>query len=92
MIDATVWTCPDCAQSYRMPAHWEAAVYLAARRTAQIVHASRHNRRALIENRRRATDSRPPGELPAEWADPAWAAPAPEKDDGTPGEGRDDAG
>jgi hypothetical protein len=72
MVEA--WTCPDCGQTYRMPGNWEAAVYLAARRAAQVVHASRHGRRALFENRRRATDSRPPGELPKEWADPGWAA------------------
>lgn len=77
-----VWSCPDCLATYRMPKHWEAAVFLAARRAAQTVHAARHGRSALITNRRRATDSRPPGELPAEWADPAWAHPAPEPDDG----------
>ena len=53
------------------------AVYLAARRTAQVIHASRHGRRALIENRRRASDSRPAGALPPEWADPSWAQPPP---------------
>jgi len=72
-----VWSCPDCGQTYRMPRHWEAAVFLAARRTAQVVHASRHGRRALIENRRRASDARPAGELPAEWADPEWASAPP---------------
>jgi len=58
-----------------MPGHWESAVFLAARRAAQTVHASMHGRSALIRGRRRATDSRPPGELPREWADPDWAAP-----------------
>lgn len=75
--DVEVWSCPDCLVVYRCPAGWEAAVFLAARRTAQIIHASRHGRRALIENRRRASDSRPPGELPPEWADPSWATPPP---------------
>ena len=78
-----VWTCPECLATYRMPKHWEAAVYLAARRAAQVVHASRHGRSALVRNRRRATDSRPRGELPEEWADPEWAHPAPVPDDGT---------
>ncbi len=78
MLEA--WRCPDCGQVYRVPGHWEAAVYLAARRAAQVVHASRHGRSALIANRRRATDSRPPGELPQEWADPSWAAPVTEKE------------
>jgi len=75
-----VWSCPDCRATYRMPGSREAAVFLAARRAAQVVHASRHGRRAFIDNRRRATDARPPGELPAEWADPQWAAPISEKD------------
>ena len=75
-----VWTCIDCGATYRMPRNWEAAVYLAARRAAQVVHASKHGRRALIVNRRRATDARPPSELPAEWADPPWAA-APTEDE-----------
>lgn len=78
MVD--VWTCPDCQETYRMPGRWEAAVFLAARRAAQVVHASRHGRSALIRNRRRATDARPAGELPAEWADPDWAAPVSEKE------------
>jgi hypothetical protein len=78
MID--VWSCPDCSKVYRMPRHWEAAVYLAARRAAQTVHASMHGRSALVRNRRRATDARPPGELPAEWADPDWAAPVSERE------------
>jgi hypothetical protein len=79
-VDAWTWSCPDCTTSYRAPNGWEASIWLAARRTAQVVHASRHGRSALIINRRRATDSRPPGELPAEWADPEWAAPVPEKE------------
>jgi hypothetical protein len=83
MTEALVWTCPSCDKTYRCPGHWEAAVYLAARRAAQVVHASRHGHSALIRNRRRATDSRPPGELPTEWADPEWAAPVSEKELGS---------
>lgn len=79
--DVEVWTCPDCNASYRCPAGWEAAVFLAARRTAQVVHASRHGRRALIERRRRASDPRPATELPPEWADPPWVEPAPRRRD-----------
>jgi len=82
MIDATVWTCPDCGATYRMPGHWETAVYLAARRTAQVVHASRHGRRAFVENRRRASDARPPGALPVEWADPVWVSAEEQLSDG----------
>jgi hypothetical protein len=78
--DVEVWSCPDCSTTYRCPAGWEAAVFLAARRAAQVIHASRHGRSALIRNRRRATDPRPAGELPPEWADPEWAEPAPERD------------
>ena len=45
MVD--VWSCPECTAVYRMPSHWEAAVFLAARRAAQTIHASRHGRSAL---------------------------------------------
>lgn len=65
-----VWSCPDCLATYRMPKHWEASVFLAARRAAQVVHAGKHGRQALVQGRRRATDPRPATELPAEWADP----------------------
>lgn len=75
MVD--VWSCPDCGQVYRMPAHWEAAVFLAARRAAQTIHASRHGRSALLRGRARASDPRPRAELPSDWADPEWAEPAP---------------
>lgn len=75
--DVEAWTCPECVQSYRCPAGWEAAVWLAARRAAQVIHASRHGRRDVIHRRRRASDPRPAGVLPPEWADPSWATPPP---------------
>jgi hypothetical protein len=76
--DIPVWTCPVCTTTYRMPAGWEAAVFLAARRTAQVIHASRHGRRdALQQRRRRSSDPRPASELPAGWGDPDWAEPSP---------------
>ena len=75
---AEVWTCPHCGKTYRMPGHWEAAVYLAARRAAQTIHASRHGYSALLRGRARASDRRPREELPPDWADPEWAEPAPE--------------
>jgi hypothetical protein len=71
MVD--VWSCPDCRATYRMPRHWEAAVFLAARRAAQTIHAARHGRSPMYRGRQRASDARPASELPAEWADPDWA-------------------
>lgn len=79
MDTVDVWSCPDCGAVYRMPAHWEAAVFLAARRAAQTIHASRHGRSALLRGRARASDRRSREELPSEWADPEWAEPAPER-------------
>ncbi len=73
--DVEVWSCPDCQQSYRCPAGWEAAVFLAARRSAQVIHASRHGRRDVLQRRRRSSDPRPADQLPPEWADPSWAQP-----------------
>jgi hypothetical protein len=75
--DVEVWTCPvaGCGQSYRCPAGWEAAVFLAARRAAQVIHASRHGRRDVLLRRRRSSDPRPAQDLPPEWADPSWAQP-----------------
>jgi hypothetical protein len=50
-------------------------VFLAARRAAQVIHASRHGRRDVLHRRRRSSDPRPAGPLPPEWADPSWAQP-----------------
>lgn len=83
--DVEVWTCPDCRHTYRCPATWEAAVFLAARRAAQVIHASRHGRREVLQRRRRSSDPRPADSLPPEWADPSWAQPPPalrRRDDG----------
>jgi hypothetical protein len=87
--DVEVWTCPEdgCGQSYRCPAGWEAAVFLAARRAAQVIHASRHGRRDVLQRRRRSSDPRPTDQLPPEWADPSWATPPPRlrrRDDSQP--------
>jgi hypothetical protein len=50
-------------------------VFLAARRSAQVIHASRHGRRDVLQRRRRSSDPRPADQLPPEWADPSWAQP-----------------
>jgi hypothetical protein len=78
-MDVDVWSCPDCRATYRMPRHWESAVFLAARRMAQTIHAARHGRSAMLQGRQRASDPRPRAELPPDWADPVWAEPAPER-------------
>lgn len=46
--DTEVWSCPECTQTYRCPAGWETAPWLAARRAAQVIHASRHGRRDVL--------------------------------------------
>jgi hypothetical protein len=54
--EVTVWSCPDCARTYRMPGGWEVAIWLSARRAAQFLHAERHGRPLLAERRRRRDD------------------------------------
>lgn len=58
-VPVDVWTCPDCHHTYRCPGHWEAEVFLAARRAAQKVHARKHGRALLLERRRRWDDPAP---------------------------------
>jgi hypothetical protein len=52
----TAWTCVDCGRTYRPPHGWEVFVWAGARRAAQVFHAKKHGRSALIENRRRLED------------------------------------
>jgi hypothetical protein len=55
-IDSAAWSCPDCNETFRSPPGWPVYVWAGARRAAQVLHAKKHGRSALIENRRRLTD------------------------------------
>jgi hypothetical protein len=59
MVEPGRWTCPDCDRTYVAPAGWEIYVWAGARRAAQVFHAQRHGRQALVEQRRRLTDPEP---------------------------------
>lgn len=58
-VDREVWSCPDCAATYRKPRGWEDGPWLSARRAAIYLHADRHGR-PLPEERRRRRDDPPP--------------------------------
>jgi hypothetical protein len=55
-VDQGVWTCPDCNRSYRADPNDEVPVWLGRRRAAQVYHAGKHGRSALVRNRRRLQD------------------------------------
>jgi hypothetical protein len=55
-VDREAWTCPDCLKTYRADPTDEVYVWSGRRRSAQVLHASKHGRSALVINRRRLTD------------------------------------
>jgi hypothetical protein len=58
-VEARVWTCPTCMQTYRCPGGWQVAIFLSARRAAQYYHAELHGLPILAERRRRRSDPEP---------------------------------